>query len=524
MADHSVRYARAGEYLPFYYGERVLWEKVPETTRVLYPPAPKPGLDNLKKALERACERPVGCYPLSAQLKPGMRVTICFPDLSVPMPVCCLPDVRQPLLEALVQQVTAAGVTDLQLIAATGLNRRLGPAELRRIVGPDIFDSFYPDRLFSHDAEDADSVYLGKTDEGEIVEVNHRVGRSDLLLYLGLNYAGFGGGYRPILTGLTTYRSASFHHNPECLLRSDSFPRGPGSVVGQILRRMGRLANNNVNIFKIEVTLGTPRLNAWLDLPRRPTAMSLSDRLRFHGERKVLDLLPRSIARKFQSGVCGRYPVTRIRAGKPEPLFDAEVDTEAEDDVIPVESQADVLLVGLPSVGPFNVSSYMNPVLVYNLAAGYLFNLHTGKPLVRRGGVMMVTYPLEKRFDQLEHPSYAGFYDRVLADTRDPFVMHRWHEEEFAENETYLEAYREGQAYHPVHPFVAWYWGVFATEYLSRVIVVRPVDRAVADRLDWYPASSLAEAFAAARSMLNRTNISTIYFRCPPLFLADVQG
>lgn len=524
MGDHSVRYARAGEYLPFHYGERVLWEKVPDTIRVLYPPMPKAGLDNVPKALERAVERPVGCYPLSAQLKPGMRVTICFPDLSVPMPCCCLPDVRQPLLEALVEKLTTAGITDLQLIAATGLNRRLTAAELSRVVGPKIFDSFYPDRLRSHDAEDPDSVYLGKTDEGEIVELNHRVGTSDLLLYLGLNYAGFGGGYRPILTGLATYRSARFHHNPECLLRSDSHVRAPESVVGQIVRRMGRLASNNVNIFKIEVSLGTPKLHSWLDLPRRSSVMSVPDQLRFHGERKLLDLLPRSIARRFQSGLCGKYPVTSIRAGKPEALLTAEAEPDVEDDVVPVEGQADVLLLGLPSVGPFNLGSCMNPVLVHNLAAGYVFGLHTGIPLVRRGGVMIVTHPLEKRFDQVEHPSYVGFYERVLADTRDPFVMHRWHEEEFAEDERYLEAYREGQAYHPVHPFLAWYWGVFATEYLSRVIVVKPVDRAVAQRLDWYPAASLAEGFAAAKSILNRTNISTIYFRCPPLFVADVQA
>ncbi len=524
MGDRSVQYARAGECLPFHYGERVLWEKIPDTTRVLRAPAPKAGIDNLPKALERAVERPVGCYPLSAQLKAGMRVTVCFPDLATPLPVSCLPDVRQPLLEAVVERLTAARITDFHLIAATGLNRRLTAAELRRIVGPKVFDAFYPDRLYCHDAEDPDSVYLGKTDEGEIVELNHRAATSDLLLHIGLNQAGFGRGYRPILTGLATYRSARFHHNPECLLRSDPHPRVPGSVVGQILRRMGRLASNNVNIFKIEVSLGTPRIDAWLDLSRRSAGMSLPDRLRFHASRKILDLLPRSAARRIQSGVCGKYPVSHIRAGKAEALLDAEIDPEAQDEVVAVEGQADVLLIGLPSIGPFNVNSCMNPVLAYNMAAGYLFNQHTGKPLVRRGGVMIVTHPLEKRFDPIQHPCYAGFYDRVLADTRDPFVMHRWHEEEFAEDEAYLEAYREGHAYHPAHPFIAWYWGVFATQYLARIIVVRPLDRAVADRLDWYPAGSVAEAFAAAKSMLNRSNLSTIYLRCPPLFLADVRG
>jgi len=98
----------------------------------------------------------------------------------------------------------------------------------------------------------------------------------------------------------------------------------------------------------------------------------------------------------------------------------------------------------------------MNPVLVVNLAAGYLFNMNLGKPLVRRSGVLIVTNPLRRQFDAATHPSYEEFFDRVLAEALDPYLIQN-HEEEFAANETYIEAYRNSFAFHPVHPFYAWY-------------------------------------------------------------------
>ena len=44
-----------------------------------------------------------------------------------------------------------------------------------------------------------------------------------------------------------------------------------------------------------------------------------------------------------------------------------------------VEGQTDILTMGLPYVGPYNVNSVMNPVLVACLGLGYFFNL-AGRP------------------------------------------------------------------------------------------------------------------------------------------------
>ena len=97
----------------------------------------------------------------------------------------------------------------------------------------------------------------------------------------------------------------------------------------------------------------------------------------------------------------------------------------ARQQAVPVAGQADVLVAGLPYLGPYNVNSVLNPVLVHCQSLGYLFNLYRGKPLVRQGGVLIFLHPMENRFDMVHHPSYFDFYHKVLPETRDAAEMGR---------------------------------------------------------------------------------------------------
>ena len=67
-------------------GERFVFARVPAGTRVLYPRPPLPGFANLRAEAERAIDQPLGMDPLRAYLKPGMKVTIAFDDISLSLP------------------------------------------------------------------------------------------------------------------------------------------------------------------------------------------------------------------------------------------------------------------------------------------------------------------------------------------------------------------------------------------------------------------------------------------------------
>ena len=120
--------------------------------------------------------------PLPALLTPGMKLTIAFDDISLPLPPMKRPDIRQRVIEAVLDLAADAGVDDVQLIAALALHRRMTEAELRHAVGDRVYDAFAPHgRLYNHDAEDPDNlVFLGTTEQGEEVEINKRAAESDL--------------------------------------------------------------------------------------------------------------------------------------------------------------------------------------------------------------------------------------------------------------------------------------------------------------------------------------------------------
>jgi nickel-dependent lactate racemase len=56
--------------------------------------------------------------------------------------------------------------------------------EMERMVGSTIFNEFYPDRYYNHDAEDDENlITLGETRHDEPLRVNKRAIESDILIY-----------------------------------------------------------------------------------------------------------------------------------------------------------------------------------------------------------------------------------------------------------------------------------------------------------------------------------------------------
>src|SRR5690606_15720803 len=118
---------------------------------------------------------PLGTEPLYAKLRPGMKVTIAIDDVSLPLPPMKRPDVRERVLTVVLEMLNDHGVDDIELIIATSLHRRMKAAEVRHMVGDRIFDAFWPDRLYNHDAEDAaNMVEVGRTELDEPVILNRR--------------------------------------------------------------------------------------------------------------------------------------------------------------------------------------------------------------------------------------------------------------------------------------------------------------------------------------------------------------
>jgi hypothetical protein len=503
-------------------GEDLLLEDLPVGTKCIYPKPPIEGLPNVTAAIRWAINHPEGCDPLHAQLKPGMKVTIAIDDISLPLPPMRTPDVRQQILEVVLQLMADSGVDDIHLVIATALHRRMTESEMKRMVGAKIYDAFYPDRYYNHDAEDPDGMMsIGETRHGEKVIINRRAAESDLVVYVNINLVPMDGGHKSVGTGLTNYEGLRAHHNPGAIRKSWSYMDPATSDLHKSVDRIGKVCDENMNVFHIETALNNRMYDGQLSfLGKREEDFTEMDRLKMEGMRFALKNMPRVAKRKMFHSFPAAYDVIAVHAGKTEPTHAKIVQKNFEQYCVPVDFQADILVYGLPHISPYNVNSILNPLLQQVMALGYFFNFYRGKPLIKQGGTLIVTHPCYDEFDPEHHPSYIEFFHRLLPETRDAFTLREKYEDEFAKNPSYVHMYRTGHAYHGAHPFFMWYWGENGRAHVGRVIAVGADNEHVPRMMGWESAGTLAEAIDMARSSLGR-GAEVALLHHPPIVMTE---
>jgi hypothetical protein len=286
---------------------------------------------------------------------------------------------------------------------------------------------------------------------------------------------------------------------------------------------MGRLiAAAGVKVFQIETTLNNAAFpDQYRFLTRREWEWSVKDQALALATVRGLDKLPASLRRRVFRDIVADYGVTSVQAGETEAVHEVTLANVHRQQLVEVDGQSDVLVVGLPYLGPYNVNSVLNPILAMCLGLGYFFNMYRGKPLVREGGALVLYHPVPWEFSQLHHPSYVDFFDEVLTASTDPVVIGERFEKSYAEDEWYRHLYRTSHAYHGVHPFYMWYWGAHALEHLGDVVFVGGDPRSTA-RMGFRSATSLRDALEMVSGTVGR-DPSITYLHSPPHALADVR-
>ncbi len=504
-------------------GEGVRLERFPLGTRVVYPPDSLPPIRDVDAAIRRALLEPHGSEPLPELLRPGMRLTIVFDDLSIPLPPMRAPDVRQRIIEQVLEMAAAAGVDDVELVAANALHRRMTPVEIEHIVGERVFGSFWPEALSNHDAEDPDGlVHLGRTAHGEEVEINRRAAESDLIVYANINLVPFQGGRKSVAVGLASYRSLRHHHNVHTLRHSRSFNDPPNSALHHSADRMGEVVGEHVRIFTVETTLNNDTFPSQVGfLNKREWEWTPRDQAGYLAVKRANDAAPPGARHAIWHRTRAPYGVTGVHAGATDAVHPYTLANVHRQQLTEIDGQADVLVLGVPYVSPYNVNSVMNPILVMCLGLGYYFNMYRNRPMVREGGAVIMYHPMPADFHPVHHPSYIDFFEEVLAQTTDPAAIEEKFEGCYATDPWYVHLYRSSHAYHGVHPFYMWYWGAHALEHVGDVICVG-ADRKAATRLGFRRASTLSDALEMAGDTVGRSP-SLTYLHSPPLTMADVR-
>jgi hypothetical protein len=490
-------------------GDRFRLEKFPLGTRVIYPAESLTPVPGLREAINAALDAPSRSEPLSALLEPAMRLTIAFDDIGTPTPTMRQPDIRGKVIEAVLTRAAAAGVDDVALVSANGLNRRMTAEELEHIVGERVFRSFYADGLLTnHDAEDASNLTkIGSTEAGEIA-VNARAAGSDLLIFVHLVVVPPSGGSAAIAAGL-----------------------GSTATIGQLsgLRAQGNdaaaeiaeLVSSAVRVFQIDVVLDNDVFASPLEfLGRREWEWSLRDRATWFGVRRGLEWAPQRARRRLMNRADGDYHATLVSAGEPAAVQEASRAQITAQQLVEVPAPADVGVIGVAAHTPYSVDSVTNPILAAWSGLAAAFGSHTGTPVVRPGGALILYHPLHAEFSPLHHPSYVDLFTDVLTVTANPEQISADYEEKFANDSWYVHLYRTSQAFHGVHPIYLWYQIAAAQRHCSDIVWVG-ADRESAARLGCRAASTLADALEMVASTVGRTP-SISFLHTPPQVVVDI--
>jgi len=295
------------------------------------------------------------------------------------------------------------------------------------------------------------------------------------------------------------------------------------SALATSVERMGRLTNQKLNVFTIETTINNRMFDRPLEfLARNEDDLTTTEKNSLRVLKFTLDKLPQPARQAIFQRVPSPFGVTGVFAGETEAVHAHTLKRAYEQYLVPVVGQADILITGIPYISPYNVNSFLNPLLVQVMASGYLFNLYKGVPMVKKGGTMIILHPCTDQFDNEHHAPYIEFVHRLLPETRDAMELHRRYEAKFAANPAYIEMYRAGNAYHPTHPFFMWYWGEAGRQHLGRTIVVGADNEYIPKLLGWETARTMDEALRMAKTTAPpRPEILALH--TPPIMMAETS-
>lgn len=504
-------------------GENLLVEELPVGTRVIFPRPPLLPLPNVKAAIRWALNHPEGKEPLHALLRPGMKVTVALDDIALPLAPLGSADIRQTVLEIVLQLLADSGVDDVQLLIANGLNRRMTESEMRRAVGSEIFNAFYPDRYKNHDAEDPDNLVALTTQQPETpARINRRAAESDLIIHVGVNLLPAGAGPSSIGFGLTDYDSLRPPPPKKAVREADAATErlhNPYRNAGAI----ERLIDAHLNVFHIEAVLNNRMFGEPATfLGKREEDYTEVDRLKLSGMKFALSKMPRPLKRKLLSNIPSACGVIGVVAGASGPCREKKLELSARQHSVPVNGPSDVVILGIPFSSPYSAGSIVNPVILQSMGLGFLFNLHSNAPLVKKGGVLILCHPAYDEFDPEQHSSHIEFFNRLLAETKDAAQLEQKYEREFALNPSYVHLYRKGNAYHGSHPFFLWSASEAGRRHVGKVIVAGSENNHVPSLFGWDRTDTLAEAIEAAKGFAGREATVTLV-RTPPFLQTDVK-
>lgn len=185
--------------------------KLPVAATVIEP-EPRAGLPDEKAAVLAALRQPVGAPPLRQAIRACERVCLVFTDSTRATP-------NERLIPWVLEELSHVPASQITLLNSTGSHRANTPAELARMLTPEVLARY---RVVNHDCRDATSLReIGQMRDGTPALLNRHVVEADWRIVTGFIephfFAGFSGGPKGLIPGCAGLASIMANHRPENL-------------------------------------------------------------------------------------------------------------------------------------------------------------------------------------------------------------------------------------------------------------------------------------------------------------------
>ena len=190
------------------YGTDGLEVDLPNERVTVIEPVPRAAAADPHATLLAAIRSPMDCTPLREQVRAGQRIAISVCDITRAQP-------RRDTLLALFEEMPQVRPEDVTILIATGTHRINTPAELERMLGRDILNTY---RVINHDSRDPSSLgRAGVTSTGVEVFLNRAWLDADIRITTGFVephfFAGFSGGPKMVAPGLAGLKTVMTLHD-----------------------------------------------------------------------------------------------------------------------------------------------------------------------------------------------------------------------------------------------------------------------------------------------------------------------
>lgn len=448
----------------FEYGNGLMAAELPDSADVFVPgetvPDP-PCLEQTWEALYAATldsiRSPIGMSALRTLAHQGSTAVIVIPDIvkGGNQPTSH----RKVAIRACLDELYAAGVAqkDVLLLFSNGLHPRATEAEMRTILGPELFNAFYPTgQITSHDSEDYEHlVDIGYTEQGDHVIMNKFVYDADVAILIGHTqgnpYGGYSGGYKHCATGISHWKSISAHHVPKVMHRQDFVPVSASSEMRHKFDQQGLL---------MEEKMGK----------------------KFFCCDAVLDTKSRQI--EINSGW----------AKEMQPIAWRTADRRTY--VHWAEKKYDVVVFGMPVNFHYGDGMGTNPIQMMQALSAQVIR---HKRILSDKCVFIVSSVCDGYFHDERWPYLRELYDLFQHDYMNTLADMNRYGELFATREDYIRKYRYANAFHPFHGFSMMSCGHIAEMNTSAIYIVGAREPGIARGMGLKTRATFEEALEDAK-------------------------